>query len=255
MAFTFNCSRAFFPRTPRQLLVALSCKEKIFLAKRAARFLRDLQPRRHMSTSSRATEYSWVPLTLLLDTSSRADTSDGLCICHKSVSIGGGGGSGKQVAVVSTGNISSGVSTRFRFNSSTSDCNLSSQATISSNWRTNLASRPATESTRVSIFSVKAGCLCWSRDDRTSGGAGFTSSKWKGFFTSAAIPLGSFGTWKVLPSSTTSALYDFLDLPHTTQTFYPTAIVPLLTADLFTTDVAPFNLPSVHFTTIFSILR
>ena len=69
-----------------------------------------------------------VPPTLLLDTSSRADTSDGLCICHKSVSIGGGGGggSGKQVAVISTGNISSGVSTQVRFNSSTSDCNLSS---------------------------------------------------------------------------------------------------------------------------------
>ena len=34
---------------------------------------------------------------------------------------------------------------------------------------------------------------------------------------------------------------------------FPTAMALLLIADLFTTDVAPFDLPSVHFKMIFSM--
>lgn len=76
----------------------------------------------------------------------------------------------------------------------------------------------------------------------------------KGSSSSAAILGGSCGTEKELPSSSTSVIYVFFAFSHATENVFPTVIAPLLLADLFTTDLAPFDLPSVHFTTNFSMV-
>ena len=61
-------------------------------------------------------------------------------------------------------------------------------------WHLTLASSPATASTWLSIFCIKAGYLSWCKDLLVCTGAGSTSSEAKVSFSSAAIPVACCGT-------------------------------------------------------------
>ena len=135
------------------------------------------------------------------------------------------------------------------FRAATSSSRLSSWHSRAST-RDTASRRSSNFSSKVSRPSVRVGCNGPGRSTSLVVGAGAASSNVNGSSLSSCRGFSKTLT----PSSITSASYVFFDFPQATTTFFPTAIVPFLTALFFTHEVVPFDRPSLHLTRIFSIL-